>query len=95
VRRPSAAHDPHLDRVLAAIILLAGLAGGALRDTMTVPGRSSEGAAQRLAEGFPEQVGAHAHVVAHTTNGVIDEIPQKFEISEGFRGGNSAVVPCE
>ena len=59
--------------VVAAITVLAGLAGGALRDTMTVPGSSSERAAQSLAEGFPEQVGAHAHVVAHTTIGEIDE----------------------
>ncbi|MDQ3576480.1 MAG: MMPL family transporter [Actinomycetota bacterium] len=58
--------------VVAAITILAGMAGGVLRDTMTVPGSSSERATERLTESFPQQAGAHAHVIASAPTGPID-----------------------
>jgi RND superfamily putative drug exporter len=50
--------------VLAAVVTLSSLAGGTLRDQMTVPGTSSDRASARLTESFPAAAGAQAHLVA-------------------------------
>ncbi|HEU4424254.1 MAG TPA: MMPL family transporter [Pilimelia sp.] len=50
--------------LLAGVVMLSSVAGGTLRDQMTVPGTSSERAMDRLLAGFPAEAGAGAHVVA-------------------------------
>ncbi|MGX6603029.1 MMPL family transporter [Micromonosporaceae bacterium Da 78-11] len=50
--------------VVAAATALSTFAGGVLRDDMTAPGTATDRAQQQLLRGFPDQVGAEAHVVA-------------------------------
>jgi putative drug exporter of the RND superfamily len=60
--------------VIAAAVGGSVVAGGALRDQMTVPGTSSDAALARLQAGFPDEAGAEAHVVARWPGNVDDAV---------------------
>ena len=58
--------------VLGAVTAASALAGGALRDTMEVPGSSSARATTALRAHFPAETGAEAHLVASWPSAVPD-----------------------